>query len=362
MTRKPLVPPRDLFDQLQQDLKTEVDAIAKQPRLSVRQKLDRYLKALKRFDAAWLARLARRKSRATTTARDEVSGAIEQILAAVTHAESLSLVHVPPDVVPLGITTDGEIAPLEYPDRPAKRKTARHLVEFPPAGWEDQRAEALRWGDHDPARWGDERPADDPRPMAERLAEWEKQVAECVRQDAPRRKAAEEIYGPHGLFEQAMPPATLLDRISFRSEREYIERTLRHDLMSCAERLLLGDAPANKGRQIPMARALSSPSVVERINSGKRGRSGQRRRSNDRIRRSQEVHAECDEALRSLRWSAHDWADKSKVSHSTIDRIMNGRTKIIRSSTSGALYEAMKEGLEKLKRTDLLMKSPRWTE
>jgi hypothetical protein len=367
MAAKPLVPPRDLFDQLREDLKTEADSIAKEGHLSLRQKLDRYLKHLKRFDAAWLLRLTRRKSAAGTAVRDRIDAAIVGILAAVTHTASFSLVSVPPGVVPLGLTPDGEIEPIEYPDLPAEMKAARHLVEFPPAPWEDQRQEALRWGERDPARWGEgSPPADDPRPMAERLAEWEKQVAECVRHDAPRRKAAEEIYQPHGVLEQAMPQNTLLHRICFRFEREYIERTLRHDLMSHAKRLLLHEAAAgNKGRQIPV-------STKKSHSSGRRGRSApaqfgrplQRKRSAAQIRRSKEVHAECGPAIRLLGWSAHDWANRTNgsVSHTTVDRIFNGRTKRPQPSTRRALLDAMKEELQKRGRLDLLMNSPRWAE
>jgi hypothetical protein len=364
MARKPLLPPRELFDQLREDLKTEADDIAAQPHLSTRQKLDRYLKLLQEFDAAWLIRLVRRGSAARTTSRDGIATAIAEILAAVTHSASLALVSVPKGVLPLGLTPDGNIAPLEYPDLPAKMKPARHLVEFPPARWEDQRGEALRWGDRDSARWGDEPvSADEARPMAERLEDWERQVAECVRREALARRAAEEIYRPHGLFEQAMPPNTLQDRVLFRWDGKYIERTLRHDLIIRAAGLLLNVMrTSTEGRQIPTStRSLSRPVGVERINAVNRGRPSQRRRTNDRTRRSRELHVECDEALRSLGWSAHDWADKAKVSHTAIDRIMNGRTNRIRPSTRKALLEAMKEELEKRKLPHLLMKSHRWS-
>jgi hypothetical protein len=367
MAAKPLVPPRDLFDQLREDLKTEADSIAKEGHLSLRQKLDRYLEHLKRFDAAWLLRLPRRKSAAGTAARDRIDAAIAGILAAVTHTASFSLVSVPPGVVPLGLTPEGDIEPIEYPDRPAQMKAARHLVEFAPAVFEGQRKEALRRGDRDPLRSGDEPPpADDPRPMPERLAEWEKQVKECVRQDAPRRKAAEEIYRPHGLYEQAMAPNTLLDRIQFRHEAKYIERNLRHDLMSRAERLLLDDVRVtNEGRQIPMSpKAPSSSSRGERTAPIKLGRPLQRKWSAAQIRRSREVHAECDAAIQFLGWSAHDWANRTNgsVSHTTVDRIFNGRTKRPQPSTRRALLDAMKEELQKRGRLDLLMNSPRWAE
>jgi hypothetical protein len=361
MARKPLVPPRDLFEQLREDLKMEAETIATQAHLSTRQKLERYLEDLKRFDAAWLLRLARRKSATRTPARDGIDATIAQILAAVTHTASFSLVVVPEGVVPLGLTTDGDIAPPEYPDRPAEIKRARHLVEFPPASWEDQRQEALRWGDRDPARWGDEPPpADDPRPMRETLAEWERQVMECARQDAPRRKAAEEIYRAHGVFERAMPPNTLLDRICFRSEKKYIKRTLRHDLISHAERWLLDDAPVTN--EVSM-KAPSSSRSGERTAVKKPGRPLQRKRTSAQMRRSREVHAECDPALRFLGWSAHNWADRTggEVKHSAIDRILNGRTERMRSSTRQALFRAMQEALAKQYRLDLLMTSPRWT-
>jgi hypothetical protein len=365
MAAKPLVPPRDLFDQLREDLKTEADSIAREGHLSLRQKLDRYLEHLKRFDAAWLLRLARRKSAAGTAARDRIDAAIAGILAAVTHTASFSLVSVPPGVVPLGLTPDGDIEPIEYPDLPAEMKAARHLVEFPPAAFEGQRKEALRRGDRDQVRCGDEpAPADDPRPMPERLAEWEKQVKECVRQDAPRRKAAEEIYRPHGVFEQAMPANTLTDRICFRSERKFIERTLRHDLMSRAERLLLDVRVTNKGRQIPMStKAPSSSSRGERTAPIKLGRPLQGKRPAPRIRRSREVHAECDAAMQFLGWSAHNWADRTNgcVKHSAIDRLLNGRTKRMRRLSRRALFDVMKEELTRRGRLDLLMTSPRWT-
>jgi hypothetical protein len=356
-----------LFVQLCRGLKAEADVIASQAPLSTRQKLDRYLEHVKRFDAAWLVRLApRSKSTPRAIARDRIYAGISQILAVITHTASFSLVVVPPGVVPLGLTADGNIAPPEYPDRPSEMKRARHLVEFPPAAWEDQRAEALRWGDRDSARWGDEPPAvADPRPMAERLAEWEGQVAECARQDAPRRKAAEEIYRPHGLFERALPPDVPLDRISFRSEAQYIEITLRHDLVSCAERLLLDDTPVvSEGETGP-----KSPDAPRRSRGGerkapmKRGRPLNQKRPAAQIRRSRDVHAECDPALEFLGWSAHDWADRTmgKVKHSAIDRILSGETIHMRRSTRWNLLKVMEEELTKHGRKDLLMTSPRWT-
>ena len=85
------------------------------------------------------------------------------------------------------------------------------------------------------------------------MAEWEDQVAECARQYAPRLKATEEIYQPHGLFEQALPPHVQLDRISFRATLAYTERVLRQDLIIRAERLLLGDAPVvSESQPMPM--------------------------------------------------------------------------------------------------------------
>jgi hypothetical protein len=358
MARKPLIPPRDLFHQLRNDLQTEADSIATQGYLSARQELDRYLRHVKKFAASWLTRLARRKS----FDRGAIYAVIDEIQAAVTDTASLSAVTVPPGVVPLGLAADGNIAPIEYPDRPAEMKPARHLAEFPPAAWEDQRQEALQWGDRDPARWGKEsRPGDDPRLMSERLAEWERQVAECVRQDAPRRKVAEEIYRPHGVFEQAMPPNTILDRVCFRSEREYIDRTLRHHLMSCAERLLLDEAPvASERRQIQVPAKTFRRSV--RGAPIKLGRPLKHKRSKAQIRRSREVHAECDPARQLLGWSPHDWANatKGQVSNSTIDRIMNGQSRRMQPSTRGALFDAMKEELKKHNRLDLLMTSPRW--
>jgi hypothetical protein len=363
MAGKLLVPPRELFDPLRQDLKTESDAIAALRYLSTRQKLDRYLEHVKRFAAAWLVRLVLRKSANPTDARASIDTAVAQILEAVTHTGSLSTVSVPKGVYPLGLTADGNITPPEYPDRPAEPKPARHLVEFPPPAWEDQREEALLWGDRDPARWGDgPAPADDCRLMAERLAEWEMQVAEYLRRYARSRKAAEEIYRPHSLFEQGLPPNTLQDRILFRWDAKYIERTLRHDLMMRAEQLLLHDALIpNDGQQIPTTSKVASTSRKESIDRVKDRRPGQRQRANDRVRRSQEVHTECDGARHALNWSPHDWADKAKVSHSAIDRIMNGRTNRIRLSTRRALFDAIKKGLEDLKRLDLLMKSSRWT-
>jgi hypothetical protein len=366
MEKEPFVPPRNLFDQLYRGLKTEAESIAKQAYLSTRQKLDRYLEHVKKFDAAWLVQLAPRKTTSRAAARNWIYAAVTQIPVAVTHTRSLALVSVPPGVVPLGLTADGNIAPSEYPDRPSEMKVARHLVEFPPAPWEDQRDEALRWGDRDPARWGDEiPPVDDPRPIDERIAEWTGRVAERAREDAPRRKAAEEIYRPHGIFEQALPLDVLLDRVSFRSEAEYIESTLRHDLMSHAERLLLDYEAVvrESGAVLKSSDAPRSMRKSERTYPMHRGRPLHSKRSAAQIRRGREVYAECNPALQFLGWSAHDWADRTKgeVTHSTIDRIMNGRTGRMQNSTRQALHRVMEEELHKKDRMDLLMKSSRWT-
>jgi hypothetical protein len=362
---KPLVPPRKLLDGLIRDLETQARAIASQPCLSTRQKRDRYLEHVKKFSAAWLVWLfAQRKSTARMAGRT-IDRAIDQILTAVTHTASLSSVLVPPYVVPLGLTADGNIAPPEYPDRLAEMNRARHLVEFPPAHWEDQRQEAVRWGDRDPARWGDEPPpVDDPRPMAERMAEWEGQVADYVRQEALGRKAAREIYRPHGVFEQAMPSNTPLDRISFRSEAEYIERTLRHDLMSIRERLLLDHARlGSKGQpMMDSSKAPQRPRRGERHGSTRRGRPLQRKRTAAQTRRSKQVHDECDPALNFLGWTAHEWADKTdgEVGHSAIDRLFNGETIRMRAPNRRALFQVMEQELTKHNRRDLLMTSPRW--
>jgi hypothetical protein len=214
--------------------------MARKPYLSLRQKLERLLKHVKAFDRKWLDCLApARESTQRQAAREMIYEALHNIVGAVTHTESLARVSIPPDVKPLGLTVEGEIVPPEYPDRPVYVSQPRHLIEYPPIAWQDQREEALRWGDRDPARWGDEPPPVDPRPMGERLDEWEEEIVDTVQQEAPARLAAEEIYRAHGIFEEAMPENANLDRIQFRMEGEWIERALRHDLMSHAERILL---------------------------------------------------------------------------------------------------------------------------
>jgi hypothetical protein len=363
MVAKLHIPPEDLFDQLRQDLAAEGSAIAKL-RLtpSPKQKLNRYLEYVKKFDAKWLARLAPpRESIAQPAARDAIGGTMAVILRAVTHTESLSEVVVPSDVSLVGITPDGKMAPPEYPDVPVEPSFPRHLIEFPPSVWEDQREEARRWGDRDPARWGDDPPPADERPMARRLAEWEAEVAAIARQNARSRKLTEEVYQPHGVFEQAMPPNTTQDRIAFRYEGEYIARILRHDLLHVAEGLILEYQVAVGAQSIQQSsktRALANatPKPI------RRGRPNRRKRSPAQLRRSREVHAECDPALDFLGWSAPDWADSTcgRVSPSAVVRIMNGETVYIRSSTAAHLRDALKEALAARGRLDLLMNSPRW--
>lgn len=284
------------------------------------------------------------------------------LVRAVTYTESLSKVPVPPQGVTLaGITPEGVIAPPEYPDRPTEMRPASHLVEFPPAAWEDQRAEALRWGDRDPARWGDDPPPKSPRPMAERLAGWEREVAAVAKQYAQNRKATEEIYQPHGIFEQAMPARAQLDRIAFRSEVQYIESALRHHLAWVAERLLLDHPVAARKQAVLRPRKARVRSEGEPEPQG-RGLPIQRERSRAQTRRSSELHQECDPALQFLGWSPHNWADQTdgEVGHSAVDRILSGHTASMRESTRSHLFKAMKEALRTHNRLDLLMKSPRW--
>jgi hypothetical protein len=202
--------------------------------------------------------------------------------------------------------------------------------------------------------------------MAERLAEWEKQAAECERQDAPKRKLAEELHRPHGLFEQALPSNALQERILFRWDGKYIERALRHDLMIRAEHMFRDTAAvANKAPKPPTSTKLTGSSHEgEYLDPVKQGRPISRKRTGDQLRRSREVHSECDPALDFLGWSGHDWADRThgRVSRSAVDRILNGETKRMRPSTRSALFGVMKKELESHGRLDLLMTSPRWTE
>ena len=358
MVGKLHIPPEDLFDQLRQDLAAEVSAIAKlRPTPSPKQKLSRYLEHVKKFNAKWLARSAPpRESTVRTAARDAIGGTMAVILRAVTHTESLSEVVVPSDVSLVGITPDGKMAPPEYPDVPVEPSFPRHLIEFPPSVWEDQREEARRWGDRDPARWGDDpRPVDE-RPMARRLAEWEAEVAAIARQNARSRKLTEEVYQPHGVFEQAMPPNTTQDRIAFRSEGEYIERSLRHNLLHVAESLNL-EYSLSVGTPFALQSPKTRASAKAPTKAKLQGRPMRRKRTRAQIQRSHELHSACDEALKALGWSAHDWADKTagKVGKTAVDRILNGRTLRMRQTTAVALRDAMRKALEDTKRPELLM-------
>jgi hypothetical protein len=188
----------ELFEQLRVDLTGEVQAIAKERWLSMRQRQQRYLRHIMKYDAA---RLDLQKPPLDSTdraaARTQLYQSLEEILEEVGCTRSLSLVPGPsPDVSRLGNTVEGAIAGPEFPDRP---------------------------------------PGDDP----ERLAEWNREIGEYARSYASQYEITEPIQRSHGVFENAMPPDSL-DRLIFRIplEQQWMRQTRGNALVVEAEKLI----------------------------------------------------------------------------------------------------------------------------
>jgi hypothetical protein len=316
----------ELFEQLRVDLKPEVQAIAKEPWLSMRQKQQRYLRHIKKYDAA---RLNLQKPPLESTdraaARMQICQSIEEILEEGGSTRSLSLVpEPPPGVSTLGITVDGAIADPEFPDRP---------------------------------------PGDDP----ERLAEWNQRIDECARRYAEQYEITEPIQRSHGVFENAMPPDSL-DRLIFRIplEQQWMRETRRNALVVEAEKLI---------RKYPVELPLELANAECRVRPTALVRS---RRSNRSItmmadelppeaprkaetvttaisperQRGQRQRTLIDPMLRTLGWSFITWANATAehnhghaMAYTTIRRYMNGTTAHLQNDSDRILRVTLQKAL-----------------
>jgi hypothetical protein len=310
----------ELFEQLRQDLKHEVQANAKGRWISMRQKQQRYLRHMMKYDAALLdLQKPPLESTDRATAQVQVYQSIVEILEEGGTTRSLSLVpEPPPGVSLLGITVGGAIAGPEFPDRP---------------------------------------PGDDP----ERLAEWNREIGEYARRYAEQYEATEPIQRSHGLFENAMPPDSL-DRKIFRIplEQQWMWETRHNALVVEAEKLIL-KYPVELSLKVatpsPDAHSDISPSATVSPHKSPPTASG-RAESIETVvspeeQRSRRRHAAIDPMLTFLGWSNHRWADATAdenhghaVAYTTIKRYMDGTTKLLRADSERILGETLQKALD----------------